>query len=40
LKAKPVNPDAGLIGMNTKEVKTYSLCKAILEIADGKLSGL
>src|SRR5262249_54628405 len=40
LNAKPVDPDAGKIGLTQKETKTYSLRKAILDMATkGRLEG-
>jgi HK97 family phage major capsid protein len=41
LKAKPVNADAGLVGMSDKETKTYSVLKAIRDIlGKGRLEGV
>jgi HK97 family phage major capsid protein/HK97 family phage prohead protease len=38
---KPVDPDAGLIGMNAREVERFSVLKAIRELSfNGRLSGL
>jgi HK97 family phage major capsid protein len=40
LKARPVDPDAGKIGMSDKEQKRYSLMKALREMAGNGLTGL
>jgi HK97 family phage major capsid protein len=41
MKARPVTPDMGLVGMSGKEQKKYSLIKACYELATkGRLSGL
>jgi HK97 family phage major capsid protein len=40
-KAKPVDPDAGLVGMSGKETKSYSLIRAMFSMATkGRLEGL